>query len=106
MKKQIRNIDALARFGGDEFALLLMEIENKEDVIVVVKKLIDSFSRGLFVENIKLMVSLSIGIALYPKDGQLSLIEKADAAMYYVKQHGKNNFGFYDSKTSPIHMIE
>lgn len=96
MQKYLRNVDTLARLGGDEFGLILMEVRKEQDVITVVKKLIDGFSRGFPIENKKLIVTASIGIALYPKDGDQSLIEKADAAMYYVKKHGKNNFKFYD----------
>jgi two-component system CheB/CheR fusion protein len=98
LKKHIRDEDTFARFGGDEFALLLMDINNKEDVTKLIKKLIDSFSNGFLIENVKIKVSVSMGIALYPEDGESALIEKADAAMYYAKKHGKNNFSFYDSK--------
>ena len=96
LKKNIRDEDTLARFGGDEFALLLMDINNKEDVVRLIKKLMVSFSNDFLIKNVNIKISVSIGIAMYPKDGESALIEKADAAMYYVKKHGKNNFGFYD----------
>lgn len=92
----IRGSDTLARLGGDEFALILLNIKKEDDVIKIVKNMIQRFSEAFLIENQTLNVSLSIGIALYPRDGHQSLIEKADSAMYYVKKHGKNNFKLFD----------
>ena len=96
MQKSLREIDTLARIGGDEFVLILMEIKKEEDVIRPVKKLLRNLAKGLFIENKKFLITACIGIALFPKNSESSLIEKADAAMYYVKKHGKNNYKFYD----------
>ena len=96
MQEAIRDMDSLARLGGDEFALILVGIKNERDVIRVVKKMLRNFSKGFFIENKNLVVTACIGISLYPKESELSLVEKADAAMYYVKKHGKNNYKFYD----------
>ncbi len=96
MQKCIRDVDTLARFGGDEFALILSYLNEEKDVIKIVKKLIRLFSKGFFIENYNLRVTLSIGISIYPKDGMHDLLKKADAAMYYVKKHGKNNFIFFN----------
>lgn len=92
----LREMDTLARFGGDEFALLLPELKDENDVYKIIKKINQKFSKKILINNTKLMITLSIGIALYPKHGEHSLIEKADAAMYYVKQHGKNNFKLFE----------
>ncbi|MFW2569672.1 diguanylate cyclase domain-containing protein [Legionella sp. 29fVS95] len=97
MQKCIRDIDTLARFGGDEFALILSYLNEEKDVIKIVKKLIRLFSKGFLIENYNLKVTLSIGISLYPRDGMNDLLKKADAAMYYVKKHGKNNFIFFNA---------
>ncbi len=97
MQKCIRDVDALARFGGDEFALILSYLNKESDIIKIVKKLIHLFSKGFVIENYSLNVTLSIGISLYPKDGINDLLKKADAAMYYVKRHGKNNFIFFNA---------
>lgn len=97
MEKCVRDVDTVARFGGDEFALILSYLNEKKDVIKIVKKLFRLFSKGFLIENYKLKVTLSIGISLYPKDGTHDLIKKADAAMYHVKKHGKNNFVFYNA---------
>lgn len=96
LKKCIREIDTLARFGGDEFALLLLDLKEEKAIYRIVQKIIKSFSKEIVINHLHLVITLSIGIALYPKDGALSLIQKADAAMYYVKHHGKNNFKLYD----------
>ena len=93
----IRDSDTFARLGGDEFALILLGLNKEEDAVKVATKMIQHFSEEFLIENKPLKVTLSIGISLYPKDGPQSLIEKADAAMYYVKKHGKNNFKFFDT---------
>ncbi|KTC93157.1 MULTISPECIES: sensor domain-containing protein [Legionella] len=98
MQKCIREVDTLARFGGDEFALILSYLKEENEVIKIMKELIRLFSKGFLIENHNLRVTLSIGISLYPKDGMHDLLKKADAAMYYVKKHGKNSYNFW----SPI----
>ena len=93
----IRDVDAFARLGGDEFALILLDIKTEENVINIAKEVIQRFSEEFLIENKTIKVTLSIGISLYPRDGHQSLIEKADSAMYYVKNHGKNNFKLFDT---------
>lgn len=95
MQSCIRDIDTLARFGGDEFALILSYLNDENDVIKIVRKLIHRFSKGFVIENYNLRVTVSVGISLYPRDGIHDLLKKADTAMYYVKKHGKNNFIFF-----------
>jgi diguanylate cyclase (GGDEF)-like protein/PAS domain S-box-containing protein len=95
MQKCIREVDTLARFGGDEFALILSDLSEENDVIKIMKKIIRLFSKGFMIENYHLKVTLSIGISMYPGDGVHDLLKKADAAMYYVKKQGKNNFIFF-----------
>lgn len=96
MKKCIREVDSLARLGGDEFALILSYLHQEKDVIKILKKIIRLFSKGFLIENRNFKITLSIGISLYPKDGTHDLVKKADAAMYYVKKNGKNNFIFFN----------
>ena len=97
MQGCIREIDTLARIGGDEFALLLTEIKTNNDAMVIAKKILQRFKKSFLINDIKHVVTLSIGIALYPTDGDnhLLLLEKADAAMYLAKKQGKNNVKFY-----------
>jgi diguanylate cyclase (GGDEF)-like protein/PAS domain S-box-containing protein len=92
----LRDSDTLARLGGDEFALILLNVKQERDVVNIVKEMIQRFSEGFVIGEYTLRVTLSIGISLYPNDGPQLLIEKADAAMYYVKKNGKNNFKWFD----------
>lgn len=98
IQKCIRDLDSLARIGGDEFALLLTEIKKENTIIAMAKKILGCFTEDFLISNKKLNVTVSIGISLYPKDGDdyQSLLEKSDRAMYYVKKHGKNNFQMFD----------
>lgn len=97
IKQCIRKIDSLARMGGDEFALLLLEMENESSIVKVAKKIMQHCSKGVFINKHNISITLSIGISIFPQDGVRSqdLLEKADAAMYYVKEHGKSNFKLF-----------
>ena len=93
-----REIDSLARLGGDEFGLLLLEMKDENSIIKVAQKILDRFSNGVVINKQKILLTLSIGIAIYPGDGaeEQDLIRKADEAMYYVKKHGKNNYKLFN----------
>ncbi|MFC3150179.1 EAL domain-containing protein [Litoribrevibacter euphylliae] len=93
----IRESDTFARLGGDEFVVLLEGIHDTQDVVTVTQKLQTAISLPIQVENHNLHSSASIGIAMYPEDGKHvdELLRCADAAMYRVKDQGKNNFQFY-----------
>lgn len=95
----IRDSDTLARIGGDEFVLLLTDLRDENAAIEIAKKIIQRFSEYFLIEDKKFITTLSIGIGLYPKNGNnaQTLIEKADFAMYYVKRHGKNNYELFDN---------
>ena len=97
IKESIRDSDTLARVGGDEFLLLLTEITDEKQAVTIVEKIMHRFTKIFSIKNKKIKVTLSIVIALYPKNGKHLLIEKADAAMYYAKKHGKNNFKIYNN---------
>jgi len=93
----LREGDTLARIGGDEFTLLLPEVNSKNDAEVIASKIIKSLKMPFKIDNHELFVSTSIGISQYPEDGQTmeSLIKHADIAMYSVKGKGKNGYEFY-----------
>jgi diguanylate cyclase (GGDEF)-like protein/PAS domain S-box-containing protein len=100
LKSCVREGDTLARFGGDEFTLLLPKIaKGKEDVSKIAEKINEVLKDPFTVDNNELYVSASIGIAIYPRDGtdMDSLIKHADIAMYNVKDTGKNNYRFYST---------
>ncbi len=93
----LRAEDTLCRFGGDEFALLLPNVESKENVASVAEKINRAVRQPFHVKEHELFLSLSIGIALYPKAGETteSLLQSADIAMYHVKANGKDSYCFY-----------
>lgn len=103
LRSCLREIDTLARLGGDEFGLILL-IPNEQEGVKIIKKILQSFTKEFVIKNKKLLITLSIGMSLYPKD-KCELIEKADAAMYYVKNQGKNNFKLFDSNSSQSRSI-
>ncbi|MEW8551525.1 MAG: EAL domain-containing protein [Candidatus Thiodiazotropha endolucinida] len=97
MNQIIRASDTLARLGGDEFVLLLEEQTDAQHAAVVARKLIDLFSRPMIIGEHELVVTTSIGITLYPNDGDDpdKLIRHADRAMYEAKQQGRNTYRFF-----------
>ena len=92
----LRESDSLARLGGDEFAIILSEIISEKDVIKIIKNIFHHLAEGFELDGKKILITLSLGFLIYPNDSINKLLEKADAAMYYVKQHGKNNFKKFD----------
>jgi len=93
-----RNIpDLFARLGGDEFTVLLNVINDTEDAARVARRIIDIMSEPFKVNGCDIFITSSIGIAIYPNDGQEidSLLKNADAAMYSAKENGKNSYQYY-----------
>ncbi len=93
----VREEDTVARLGGDEFVVVLECLRDKEDAVLIVDKIHQAFERPIPVEQRPLHVSASIGIALYPEDGDNaeSLMQNADTAMYQAKSLGRNNYQFF-----------
>ncbi|MCF6202287.1 MAG: EAL domain-containing protein [Methylococcaceae bacterium] len=92
-----RDSDTISRWGGDEFIIMLDKMGSSSDVSYVVEKIKYSLSQPYTLNNQQVFVTPSIGISLFPDDGEdvNILLEKADAAMYNVKESGRNNFCFY-----------
>lgn len=97
MSNIIRSSDTIARLGGDEFVLLLEEQTSAQHAAVVARKLMNLFSSPMNVGEHELVVTASIGITLYPNDGDDPdlLIRHADRAMYEAKQQGRNTYRFF-----------
>jgi diguanylate cyclase (GGDEF)-like protein/PAS domain S-box-containing protein len=95
--KQLRIGDTICRIGGDEFVVVLPEVKRSSDVAHVAQKVIEQLSQPLSIEERELVVTCSIGIAVYPDDGRdaESLIRNADAAMYHAKELGRANYQFF-----------
>lgn len=93
----VREGDTLARLGGDEFTLLLPQVGGGEDATKIAQKIIAALERPFYIDNHELFVSVSIGISLFPNDGETidGLVKNADIAMYHTKSRGKNNYQFY-----------
>ncbi len=87
----------VARLGGDEFIVLLSEIERVQDAARVARRVIDSLLRPFTLGGQEVFISGSIGIAIYPLDGEdpETLLKNADTAMYHAKDQGRNNYQFY-----------
>ncbi|MDG2615236.1 CHASE2 domain-containing protein [Thermoleptolyngbya sichuanensis XZ-Cy5] len=94
LSRCLRNSDTVARFGGDEFVVLLPAIPHVQDVTRVAEKILDTLSQSFALEGESIPVTTSIGISLYPTHGDdpETLLKQADLAMYQAKQAGKRQY--------------
>ena len=99
LKGCVRGTDTVARFGGDEFALILTNINNPAAVQVIADKIRQALSKPYDLEGTQTSISASIGCSLYPSDSEdpQLLIDFADRAMYRVKFGGKNSVAFHEA---------
>jgi len=102
LRQVIREADTVARQGGDEFIILLTDIQRPEDVTAVACKIFDVFRAPFVIRGHELFVTASIGATLYPNDGDdmQSLLRNADIAMYRAKEERGNAFQFYSREMS------
>lgn len=98
LQQAVRKTDLLARIGGDEFLLILPELSDHEAAQRLSISLLNAFDAPFVLQNQEFFLSASIGMSIYPRDGDTSeqLVACADMAMYRVKQEGRNGFCFYD----------
>ena len=102
MRHVFRDYDTIARLGGDEFGILLTDIDNYADVAHIATRLCDALSEPIEMDSQSLLVTASVGIAVYPDvaDSVPDLIRSADEAMYDSKRAGKNRFSFSPSRAA------
>ena len=99
-KNCLRKEDTVSRFGGDEFIVQISNIERVEDLYKISEKIMDIFQKPVLVQNVEFVITASVGVAVYPVDGEESetLIKNADIAMYSAKNKGKNECVFCSPK--------
>jgi diguanylate cyclase (GGDEF)-like protein len=93
----LRRSDTIARVGGDEFTVILSRINDGEDCGLVARKILDTFSVPFDLDGERRVIGVSIGISVYPLDGDDAdtLLKKADTAMYRAKERGRNTYCYY-----------
>lgn len=104
--------DTIARWGGDEFTLLLPQIYCAEDAGRIAQRILDALKQPFNIEGNQLYISSSVGIAIYPHDGEdgETLLRNADVALYRAKEKGRNNYQLYtaamNSQASELLLLE
>jgi len=106
ISKVLRSRDILARFGNDEFAVLAFDIKSKEDAIHIIRRIRSQLERPFEVEDKEIFITVSIGISLFPQDGQTSeeILSAANSALQDVKSKGGNGFEFYSPELKKISL--
>lgn len=97
LRQKLRQGDTVGRLGGDEFIVLIGELNGAEKLMSIAEALLDKFRQPFQIDEHELILTASMGIALYPLDGEdaSTLLRHADSAMFYAKEQGRNNFAFY-----------
>lgn len=103
----LRSSDVIGRLGGDEFIVLVRQIESVSQVEAIANKLLSAATQPIKLQNQECRVTASIGISLFPSDAadEQSLMKNADMAMYFAKREGKNNFQFYSREITTPSLV-
>jgi diguanylate cyclase (GGDEF)-like protein len=93
------DITLLSRLSGDEFCIIIKEVENQEQIVEKIHACMDTMKEAFVIDNNILHLTISIGVSQFPTDGKdiSTLLKHADMAMYEAKKEGKNKYRFYDS---------
>ena len=97
LQSSVRHSDTVCRQGGDEFVVLLTEVEGKHDAVVSAEKLIESLAKPHQITGHRLRLTTSVGIAVYPEHGKdiETVVRNADIAMYHAKKNGRNDYQMF-----------
>lgn len=95
----VRDSDTVARIGGDEYVIVIPQIQYEKDVVTIALKCLAQINKPYYIRQTTINISCSIGVCYYPKDGRTveTLLKNADMSMYKAKDSGRNNFQFYSS---------
>ena len=104
----VRNSDTVGRYGGDEFLVLMSEILQPTDAALIVEKILTAFATPAQLGDSKIELPVSIGIAVFPEDGEDArvLIDRADAAMYLAKKQAGSSFRFFNQDTTTERILQ
>ncbi len=95
-----RKDDTVARFGGGEFLLIFPDLDKIEDATRIAQNIIDRFNKLFVIDSHNLILTTSIGIAIFPDDGidEITLLKNADIAMYKAKQGGRAQYRLFEKE--------
>lgn len=110
LKDDLRKVDTIARFGGDEFIILVESFNDMKDITEILHKIMKSMEKPFSINEHALHLTLSAGVSIFPDDGSSAeiLIRNADTAMYRAKDEGRNTYHFYTkemTEKSFFHMV-
>ena len=96
----LRKVDTLSRIGGDEFIILLLDLNAEDEFIISIERILDALQQPFLIDDNSISISASIGVTLFPQNDNDSdmLLRHADQAMYTAKQKGKNQYHLFDSE--------
>jgi diguanylate cyclase len=104
LESVVRDADTVSRHGGDEFLILLSDVVQASDAAIIAEKIITAIAQPIFIQGHELAISVSLGITIYPDNGEdaEALIKRADEAMYESKRSNFGGFKFYEKDDSEI----
>ncbi len=106
LRNTLRDADTVSRIGGDEFNILIPELQNREEAGLVAQKILSAFTRPITLDNHQITISFSIGISIFPDDASTTeeLIKNSDMAMYHIKGRGKNGYEYFSDNMQSIYQ--
>ena len=104
LQKCVRAVDTVSRQGGDEFIVLLQELEDAEDALIGARRVLEAVTGTHLIDGHSLQVTASLGVSVYPSDGKDSetLIKNADTAMYQAKRQGHHHYAFFKPSMNDV----